>query len=284
MAAMAQPLNFGNDQMAHSGLLPWKTTKTSLLPQSAFQILVTGHSLIKFLLKNLQKRHFLSRSGIPGLDSYGSYGPTLNFGNDQMAHSGLLPWTTCKNHTFAAIRFSDVRFWWLAILCLNFFWKKFKRHFLSRSGIPGLDGYGSYGPTPQFWERSDGTFWAIAMKNMQKPHFCRNPLFRCSILVIGLWLFFRKTCKIGTLLSRSEFLGLDSYGGYGPTPQFWERSDGAFWAIAMKNMQKLHFCRVRFWWPAILWLFFLKNFQKRHFLSRFLVLTAHFSRGWPFFD
>ena len=117
--------------------------------------------------------------------------------------------------------------------------------FLSRSRIPGLDSYGSYGPTPQFWERSDGTFWAIAMKNMQKPDFCRNPLFRFSILVTGhsLIKYLLNNFQKRQFLSRSGIPGLDSYGSYGPTPQFWERSDGIFWAIAMKNMQKQHFCR-----------------------------------------
>ena len=56
---------------------------------------MTGHSLIKFLLKNLQKTQLLSESWVPGLDSH---------------------------------------------------WH-----------------------TPHFWEQSDGTFWAIAMKNLHKP-------------------------------------------------------------------------------------------------------------------
>ena len=154
MAATAQPLNFGNDQMAHSGPLPWKTCKNHTFAAIRFLDFRFWWLAILwlFFFWKPSKRYFLSRSGIPGLDSYGGYmAQPLNFGNDQMAHSGPLPWTTCKNHTFAAIRILDFRFWWLAIFWLNFFWTFFKkRHFLPRSGIPGLDNYGGYGPTLNF--------------------------------------------------------------------------------------------------------------------------------------
>ena len=67
-----------------------------------FWILAAGHLLIQFLTENLQKKHFLSKSWVRGV---GSHGPPLNFGNNQMVHSGPLQRKTWKNHMFTKIHF-----------------------------------------------------------------------------------------------------------------------------------------------------------------------------------
>ena len=82
-----------------------KSQKSQIpFPKSAQRIwmLVTGHSLVKLILKNVQKKHFLSKSWVRGVDSHG---PPLNLGNNQMAHSGPLQRKTCKKHIFTKIHF-----------------------------------------------------------------------------------------------------------------------------------------------------------------------------------
>ena len=160
---MAQPLNFGNNQMAHPVPLQWKTCKNPHFcrkPLFRVSILVIGRCLIKFFWKTFKKGTSCLDPGFLVLTAMAAMAQPLNFGNNQMAHPGPLQWNTCKNPHFCRNPLFKFSILVNDHSLIKFLLKNLqKRHFLYRSWIPpGLDSYGSYGPAPQFWERSDGTF------------------------------------------------------------------------------------------------------------------------------
>ena len=152
------PAIFGNNQMARSGRLQWKMRKNlTHLTKAGFRIVVANGSLFKLLLKPFQKNVFflwiLESSKFLGTIRWHIVGDS----NEK-----------CPK-TWQIWQKLDSGLWLSRVLCLNCFWNPFN-FFLwilqSRN----------------FWEQSDGTFWAIAMRNAQKiQHLWRKP-------DSGLWL------------------------------------------------------------------------------------------------